>query len=128
MTGENKVSNDEEGEEVETREEEAFEVDWTSLFHTLAPGHYHESPRSKRLNYTNGLAQPVQICRKGPSFSDEIANVEYDASEKLNTTRPGWTYLIANILSVVQEEPIYKTKGTESGLKPLMRPEQKNTA
>lgn len=49
---EKEVSNDEEGEKVEIREEELFQVDRTPIFYTKASRHYQHNPRSKRLNHT----------------------------------------------------------------------------
>lgn len=55
MTEEKEVANGEEGEEVEIKEMEVFEVYQTLLCYTRAPSHYQQSLQSNRLNHTSFL-------------------------------------------------------------------------
>lgn len=79
LTEEKKVTNDGEGKEVETKEDEVIEVDQTPLLYARGPGHCHQNPWIKRLKHTNVVEHAVHFWRKGPSFSDVVDNVNSNA-------------------------------------------------
>lgn len=49
------AANDREGDEVEIKEEEMFEVEIASLVFSQAPGQYQQSRQSKALNYISNV-------------------------------------------------------------------------
>lgn len=73
------------------------------------------------------MVQAVHFCRKGPSFSEAIENVDNDAPRELNTINPGCPNGRSNIPKLSEQECVYKVKRAKSGFMVLMLSEQKNT-
>lgn len=65
---EKNVANHEEGEEVEVRDDEVFEVEETPLFYTRATGHYLQNLWRKRLNHTGVVKRAGGFLQKRPSL------------------------------------------------------------
>lgn len=55
-------------------------------------------------------------------------NGNYDMPQEMNSTHPGWTILVSNILRLQQKDHIYKRKRAKSGFNLLMGSEQKSAA
>lgn len=54
--------NDEEGEKVDIKQEEVFEVEQTPLFSTRAFSYYQQHPPAKRLNHKSVSKSPFISC------------------------------------------------------------------
>lgn len=66
---------------MEIKEEEIFEVEQAPLFNTRAPGHSQQNLRCNTLNHTSIVEQVASSGHKGPSFSNAISSVNYDAPD-----------------------------------------------
>lgn len=80
-----------------------FEVKRTPLFYTRGSGHYQQSPRIKKLNYTSVVEQAVHFWRKRPPLSEAVENFDNDGPGEVNTTHSGWTNLMSNFPRLPQE-------------------------
>lgn len=79
------------------REEKVFEMHWTTLFYSQAPGRCQQNPGSKRVNRTSTVRQASHFWRKKPFFHETIENIYYRALKELNTTPPPSTNLLYKI-------------------------------
>lgn len=108
------ATNIRDGEVVEVKEEEVLEVEQAPLLYSQASDRYHHIQRNKSLNQTSVVEQAGFFWQEKPSFSDAIANENFDVPRLVSRAHTEWTHLISNIPRIRQKKRIYNKKRMES--------------
>lgn len=106
-----------------------FNVDTIPLHYTRAPGVYRNNPMMRKISHTAVDEYAVHFWRKGSTFEQCMARVDYKCGFETPSSYPRYTNEMNNIPRLPHKEKVFANSSRDaSSRKKMARPEQKNVS